>query len=80
MACLGLAQNFSALKALVSEGIQKGHMKLHARNLALSVGVPVNLVNDAVAFMQNRNSLTVETAIEFLKSRESKKVKDLSFN
>lgn len=47
-ACLGLAQNFSALKALVSLGIQKGHMKLHARNIALSAGVPVSIVDKAV--------------------------------
>lgn len=32
-ASLGLAQNFAALRALVSEGIQKGHMKLHAKNI-----------------------------------------------
>ncbi|MFX1511160.1 MAG: hydroxymethylglutaryl-CoA reductase, degradative [Promethearchaeota archaeon] len=38
MACLGLAQNFAALRALASSGIQAGHMKLHARNLAASLG------------------------------------------
>jgi hydroxymethylglutaryl-CoA reductase len=31
MAAVGLAQNFAAMRALVTEGIQKGHMKLHAR-------------------------------------------------
>jgi hydroxymethylglutaryl-CoA reductase len=36
--CLGLAQNFAALRALVSEGIQQGHMKLHARRLAWQAG------------------------------------------
>jgi hypothetical protein len=55
-------------------------MKLHARNIALSVGVPVNLVNSAVLFMQARNSLTVETALEFLKTKEAKKIKDLNIN
>ena len=34
MTATGLAQNFSAIRALSTEGIQKGHMKLHARNLA----------------------------------------------
>jgi hydroxymethylglutaryl-CoA reductase len=38
IASLGLAQNFAALKALATEGIQRGHMSLHARNLAVSVG------------------------------------------
>ena len=44
MASIGLAQNFSALKALVSEGIQRGHMRLHARNMAISVGIPLEFV------------------------------------
>ncbi|HIZ52911.1 MAG TPA: 3-hydroxy-3-methylglutaryl-CoA reductase, partial [Candidatus Enterococcus avicola] len=35
---VGLAQNLAALRALVSEGIQKGHMSLQARSLAISVG------------------------------------------
>jgi len=38
MGAVGLAQNFAALRALASEGIQKGHMKLHARSLAMSAG------------------------------------------
>lgn len=37
-ACVGLANNFAALRALTTEGIQKGHMKLHARNLAVIAG------------------------------------------
>ncbi|MCJ0588081.1 hydroxymethylglutaryl-CoA reductase, partial [Enterococcus cecorum] len=38
LASVGLAQNLAALRALVSEGIQKGHMKMQARSLAMSVG------------------------------------------
>lgn len=38
MTALGLAQNFAALRALVTEGIQKGHMQLHARNVAAMAG------------------------------------------
>ena len=38
IAAVGLAQNLAALRALVTEGIQKGHMSLQARSLALSVG------------------------------------------
>ena len=33
MACLGLAQNFGAIKSLVTTGIQKGHMKMHLLNI-----------------------------------------------
>ena len=40
MAAVGLAQNFAALRALVSSGIQKGHMKLHARSVAAAAGAP----------------------------------------
>lgn len=40
MAAVGLAQNFAALKALVTDGIQKGHMRLHARSVAASAGAP----------------------------------------
>lgn len=36
MVCVGLAQNFAALRALATEGIQRGHMSLHARNIAVS--------------------------------------------
>jgi hydroxymethylglutaryl-CoA reductase len=38
IAAVGLAQNFSALKALATEGIQKGHMSLHSQNIALMAG------------------------------------------
>ncbi|MFD4254381.1 3-hydroxy-3-methylglutaryl-CoA reductase, partial [Amycolatopsis thermoflava] len=35
---VGLAQNFAAVRALATEGIQRGHMSLHARNIATTVG------------------------------------------
>jgi hydroxymethylglutaryl-CoA reductase len=38
VAAVGLAQNFSALKALATTGIQKGHMALHAQNIAMMAG------------------------------------------
>jgi hydroxymethylglutaryl-CoA reductase len=44
MAAVGLAQNFAALRALVTAGIQSGHMKLHARNLAILAGAKGELV------------------------------------
>ena len=42
---VGLAQNFAALRALAIEGIQKGHMVLHARSIAMKAGVPNNLLH-----------------------------------
>jgi len=38
MVCAGLAQNLGALRALSTKGIQAGHMKLHAKNMAVSAG------------------------------------------
>ena len=48
LACVGLAQNLAALRALAAEGIQRGHMALHARNVAVEAGATGPLV-DAVA-------------------------------
>lgn len=49
MACVGLANNFAALSALSTEGIQKGHMRLHARNIAIYAGALTPGEIDAVA-------------------------------
>ncbi len=49
MAAVGLAQNFGALRALATEGIQRGHMELHARNLATSAGARPDEVDRVVA-------------------------------
>lgn len=52
------------------EGIQKGHMNLHAKNIALSVGIPAHLVEDAARFMKQRNSFNQETAKQYMESYE----------
>ncbi len=49
MAAVGLAQNLSALRALVGEGIQRGHMALHAHQVALAAGVPPDRVDQVAA-------------------------------
>ena len=51
VASVGLAQNVGALRALVAEGIQHGHMRLHAANLALQAGVPVERAQDVARRM-----------------------------
>ncbi len=48
MAAVGLAQNFSALRALAGSGIQKGHMRLHARSVASLAGTPDNQLDEVV--------------------------------
>jgi hydroxymethylglutaryl-CoA reductase len=45
IASVGLAQNLAALLALASEGIQKGHMKLHSRNIAFMVGARGDIID-----------------------------------
>ena len=48
MAAVGLAQNFSALRALATEGIQKGHMSLHARSVASAAGASPEIFDNVV--------------------------------
>ncbi len=49
MAAVGIAQNFAALRALVSSGIQQGHMKLHARSIAGAIETPEEHFDELVA-------------------------------
>ncbi len=67
MAAVGLAQNFAALKVLASEGIQKGHMRLHSRNIAINAGVPAHLVDDIAQCMVSEGKVTFAHAQELLK-------------
>lgn len=55
LVCVGLASNFAALRALATEGIQKGHMSLHASNIALSAGVPSHLCDKIIHQMRKEN-------------------------
>eukprot|EP01129_Flabellula_baltica_P005815 TRINITY_DN212_c0_g1_i3.p1 TRINITY_DN212_c0_g1~~TRINITY_DN212_c0_g1_i3.p1 ORF type:complete len:266 (-),score=47.49 TRINITY_DN212_c0_g1_i3:12-809(-) len=66
LASVGLSQNFGALRALVSEGIQKGHMGLHAKNVALQAGVPEDLINDVVVLMKENGDITSQGALNAL--------------
>ena len=59
---VGLAQNFAAIKALVSSGIQKGHMKMQARSLALFAGAEGNEVEIVVEKLLTSKFINLETA------------------
>jgi len=63
---LGLAQNFAAMRAMASEGIQRGHMSLHARNIAIQAGVPTVIVPEVSAFMIKSGNISVAKAKEYL--------------
>ena len=64
----GLAQNFSAIRALASEGIQKGHMKLHAQNIAASAGVPQEKMTHVINQMTREGNISVTRAKEILEN------------
>jgi len=66
MAAVGLAQNFGALRALATEGIQRGHMSLHARNVAVMAGVPKDLVDEVVKRMVAERKVRMDRAREIL--------------
>jgi hydroxymethylglutaryl-CoA reductase len=65
-AALGLAQNLAALRALATDGIQKGHMALHARNIAASVGCPPELLAEVVRVMISERKVRMDRATEII--------------
>jgi hydroxymethylglutaryl-CoA reductase len=66
MGAVGLAQNFAALRALASEGIQRGHMKLHARNVATSAGATGKLVDLVAQKMIEERKIRFDRAKELV--------------
>ncbi len=63
---VGLAQNFAALRALSTEGIQRGHMKLHSRNIAVAAGASGKMVDLVAARMVEERKIRVDRAKEIL--------------
>ena len=68
---IGLAQNFAALKALVSTGIQQGHMKLQAKSLALLAGANESEVAPLVEHLIADKTFNLETAQRYLENLRS---------
>jgi hydroxymethylglutaryl-CoA reductase len=66
LAAVGLAQNLAALRALVSEGIQQGHMSLHAKNIAIQAGAPGELVDEIAERMVEEDAIRQDRAEELL--------------
>ena len=65
-AAVGLAQNLAALRALTSEGIQQGHMSLHAKNIAIQAGAPEELVDQIAEIMVEEDAIRQDRAEELL--------------
>jgi len=72
-AAVGLAQNVGALRALASEGIQKGHMSLHSRNIAKIAGVPDDLIEEVAQQLIQDKKIRVDYAKEILRKINKEK-------
>jgi hydroxymethylglutaryl-CoA reductase len=66
MGAVGLAQNFAALRALASEGIQRGHMKLHAMNVAVNAGATGELIEQVAKRMIEERKIRADRAAELV--------------
>jgi hydroxymethylglutaryl-CoA reductase len=73
LAAVGLAQNLGALRALASEGIQRGHMSLHARNIAITAGAKDELVDLVAQQMVKERKVRVDRAKEIIEELCKKK-------
>lgn len=67
---VGLAQNLAALRALATEGIQRGHMNLHARQVAIAAGARGDEITRLAQQLVSENQVRVDRAVEILKASE----------
>lgn len=65
---VGLAQNFAAMKALVTTGIQKGHMSLHAKNIAVMAGANTDEIDKVTELLVQGGKIRIDVAEEILAS------------
>jgi len=78
MGSVGLAQNIAALKALVTEGIQRGHMTLHARSVASAAGATADIFETVVEQLINDGDIKIWKAEQIVQSlRVSQQVEEL---
>ena len=66
LAAVGLAQNLGALRALAHEGIQRGHMSLHARNIAVAAGATGKLIDFVAEKMVQEHKIRMDRAKELI--------------
>lgn len=69
---VGLTQNLAALKALVTEGIQRGHMSLQAKSLAMTAGAEANEIEQVAQFLQETKQLNVMAAKKYIAELRTK--------
>ena len=68
---VGLAQNMAALRALATEGIQRGHMSLHARQVAIAAGATGDMIEKVAAQMVAEKVVRIDKAEEILKGMKT---------
>ncbi len=73
-AAVGLAQNLAAMRALATEGIQHGHMRMHARQLALAAGAAGDQIAQIVQTMIEENNIRLERAKQLMESLSTYKL------
>ncbi len=78
MAAVGLAQNLAALRALAAEGIQRGHMSLHARNIAVMAGAEGDMIDAVASAMVDEKKVRLDRAKELITEIASSKSRDAS--
>ncbi len=64
---VGLAQNMAALRALATEGIQRGHMSLHARQVAIAAGATGDMIEEVARRMVEEKVVRIDRAEAILK-------------
>ena len=64
MAAAGLAQNLGAMRALATSGIQAGHMKLHARNMAVSAGAIGDEIERVASVVNSQNGPVTQQLVK----------------
>jgi len=74
LAAVGLAQNLAALRALAHEGIQRGHMSLHARNVAIMAGATGDLIDLIVERMVEERKVRLDRAKELMEEYMKRKL------
>ena len=79
-ACVGVASNLAALRALATVGIQKGHMALHARSVAIAAGARGELVELVACAIHEEGLVSVERARDVLARLRAEKVAELAFD
>ncbi|MFB0514813.1 MAG: hydroxymethylglutaryl-CoA reductase, degradative, partial [Candidatus Bathyarchaeia archaeon] len=71
LAAVGLAQNLGALRALAHEGIQRGHMSLHARNIAVAAGATGELIDLVAEKMVEERKIRMDRAKELIEKHKT---------